>query len=316
MTGPVDSTDRPYAVRMMFHPTLHVPSLDEAEEFYERVFGRPSTNISTIMAGAASPNHATDYSTFTAVADVLLDTLDPRRYVTDGEQRYPDVAQGHLKTTGWYVDGVGELYAELRRRGIRVVTSKDVELTAPEWPGGLAPFHSLRDDAGIRYHFFETFPFPADPRCTPGWTIPPVQDDDPLGIVRTSHHTIVTSDPDRALRLTVDVLGGTVIHTGRDELRDTSGPYVQLADAVIQYATADEGSAAAADAADEPFDTYHAITFTVVDLDRVQRHLEAQNVGIARRTATGLVTDPATSLGIPWGFTTDTIPGDARVAGA
>ncbi|MFT4262573.1 MAG: hypothetical protein QM572_04275 [Nocardioides sp.] len=301
---------RAYRVRMMFHPTIHVRSLDEAEDFYARVFGRPSTNISAIFPPSA--DHASDYSTFTSVADVLLDDLEPKRYVTNGEQRYPDVDAGHLRTTGWYVDGAAELYAELARQGIRVTDSRDRVLTEPEPPKGGQPFHTHPEDAGIRYHVFESFPFPLDPRTEEGWTLPPVSDADPLGIELCSHHTILTTQPERALRLAVDVLGGEVVHTGHDELRGASGPYVRLADALFHYATPEAGSAAEADAATTGVDTYHAITFKVADLERVERHLEAEGVRIQSRSDTTLVTDPATSLGVPWGFTTELIPGDPR----
>jgi catechol 2,3-dioxygenase-like lactoylglutathione lyase family enzyme len=305
-------SERPYRVKMMFHPTIHVRSLDEAEEFYARVFGRTSANISTVFTPRA--DHASDYSTFTPVADVLLDDLEPKRYVTNGEQRYPDIEFAHLKTTGWFVDGAAELYRELARQGIRVTNSRDQLLTDPEPPAGVQPFHSLPDDAGIRYHFFESFPFPLDPRAKDGWTLTPAADDDPLGIEFAAHHTILTSQPERALRLTVDILGGEVIHQGRDDLRAAAGPYVHLADAVFHYATPEPGSEAAADHEAGSHDTYHAITWKVADLGRAARHLQSQGVRIAHQSATTLVTDPATSLGIPWGFTTELVPGDPRAS--
>lgn len=305
---------RAFVVNSIFHPTIHVRSLDEAEDFYARVFGRPSTNISAMFPPTA--DHASDYSTFTNVADVLLDTLEPKRYVTHGEQRYPDIDYGHLKTTGWYIDGAAALYSELAAQRVRVTNSREQILTDPEPPTAPQPFHSLPDDAGIRYHFFETFPFPLDARMAESWSLPPVAVDDPLGIAFCSHHTILTTQPERALRLTADILGGTVIHTGRDTVRGSSGPYVRLADAIFHFATPEPESDAAADAAtnmQQNADTYHAITWRVVDLDRVQSHLEAEGVRVLSRTETSLVADPATALGVPWGFTTESVFGDERL---
>ncbi|MET9388312.1 hypothetical protein ABZY09_46950 [Streptomyces sp. NPDC002928] len=309
MTG----SDRPFHVRMLYQPMIHVPSLDEAEDFYSRVFGRPSTNFSVVMPDPPAPGHSVGYSTFTAISDVLIDNLEPKRYLTGGVQRYPDVDAPQLKTTGWYVEGVKELYKELRAQGFRLVDVRDEVLEADEWAGGPSPFQSLKDDAGLPYRFFEMFPFPLDPRVTEGWTIPAVTDDDPLGIVHASHHTVLTSRPERALKLTVDVLGGKVIHTGRDEPRGVYGPYVQLADAVFHFATPDPcGERAEGASGNEPLDTYHAITWTVADLEQVAKHLDAEGVRIAHRSDTAVVTDPATSLGIPWGFTTASLPGDTR----
>ncbi len=80
------------------------------------------------------------------------------------------------------------------------------------------------------------------PRIAPGWTLPPVTDDDPLGIERCSHHTVLTGQPERALRLIVDVLGGNIVHEGRDELRGTTVTSVDLAGSILEYAVPDVGS--------------------------------------------------------------------------
>jgi catechol 2,3-dioxygenase-like lactoylglutathione lyase family enzyme len=299
-------TGRAYHVRMLHHPTIHVPSLADAEDFYTRVFGRPSTNFAVVMPDPPAPGHSVGYSTFTSISDVLIDNLAPDLYLTGGVQRYPDVDAPLLKTAGWYVENVGELYKELRSEGFRLVDSRDALLEADDWAGGPAPFHTLADDAGLRYRFFEMFPFPLDPRVEPGWTIPAAGENDLLGIEHASHHTVLTSRPERALKLTVDVLGGEVIHVGRDDLRGVSGPYVRLADAVFHFAAPDAGPAPT------ETDAYQAITWKVADLDRAAEHLESEGVRIARRSGTALVTDPATGLGVPWGFTTRSVEGDVR----
>ena len=59
-------------------------------------------------------------------------------------------------------------------------------------------------------------------------------------------------------------------------------------------------------------DTYPSLTFKVADLDRAAAHLKSQGVGIRSRTADTLVTDPDTSVNVPWGFTTSLVPGDPR----
>ena len=111
----------------------------------------------------------------------------------------------------------------------------------------------------------------------------------------------------------MQALGGTVLHEGRDEQRGLSGPYVQLADAVFHYAKPDAGTeAASALPAKAPADKYWAFTFNILDLDRVAAHLDKAGVKIQSRTADTIITDPATSLQVPWGFTTARVPGDRR----
>jgi hypothetical protein len=146
--------------------------------------------------------------------------------------------------------------------------------------------------------------------------VPPVSDDDPLGIERCSHHTVLTNRPERALKLVVDVLGGDIIHRGRDEVRGTTATYVNLAGSILEYAVPDAGSTAFTDwAQDDPNDTYHAVTWKVTDLERAERHLQTHGVQIQTRSDDTFVTEPATSLGIPWGFTSKLTPGDPRANG-
>jgi catechol 2,3-dioxygenase-like lactoylglutathione lyase family enzyme len=177
-------------------------------------------------------------------------------------------------------------------------------------------YFSLPEDTGLRYEFFPAIPFALDPRVAPGWSVPAVTNDDPLGIECCSHHTVLTDRPERALKLIVDVLGGKVVHRGRDELRGTYGTYVHVAGSILEYALPEKGTAAYRDwVEDEPNDTYHSITWKVADLEKAARHLEGEGVRIEMRSDDTIVTDPETSLGIPWGFTGKLTPGDPRSNG-
>lgn len=309
-----------YRVTRLYHPSHHVVDLDEAEAWFERVFGRPSRPMAEMTRNTpTSDGYPTDYSTFTPINDVLFDTIDPKRYVLQGVQRYPSVDKPHLKGFGWYVEGIADAYRALRELGIGMVGQLDqvAEGDDPPTSGGsrMPLFFTAPEDAGLRYEFLPQIPFPLDHRLAPGWEVPPVSDDDPLGIERCSHHTVLTSRPERGLRVVVDALGGSVIHEGRNEVLGATSTYVHLADAVFEYAVPDEGTAAHADwAATGPYDTYHSITWKVTDLARAERHLRAHDAGIRTRTGETIVTDPDTSLGIPWGFTTALTPGDPRDA--
>jgi len=307
--------DPGFRVVRMFHPTIHAPDLAEAERWFARVFGCSSISLASMMKGRPpNPDYPSDYSTFTVVRDVFFDTVDPQRFVLSGIQRYPTVLAPRLKTTGWYVEGTAELVKELRALGIRSmnllgeIPSGDA---LPSSPGaGSVTFFLVPEDTGMRYQVMRDGPFPIDPRTAPGWTLPAVAENDPLGIERCSHHTILTSDPRRALALVVDALGGEVVHQGRnDELRANS-TFVRIADAVLEYAVPDASTPAHAElGATGPEDCYHAITWRVGDLDRVARHLSAEGVRIRSRSETTIVTAPETSFGIPWGFTTSIEPG-------
>src|ERR1019366_8112345 len=216
-TSRADGDDeRDFRVTMMYHPSHHVPDLDEAESWFERVFGRSSTPLASMSRGAPPrPGYPNDYSTFTPISDVLFDTIEPTRYVLLGVQRYATVEQPRLKAFGWYLEGIAEAYRELKRRRIRVTSQLD-EIADSDGPptaaGSPMPLYfSLPEDVGLRYEFFPAITFPLDPRVVPGWIVPSVSDLDPLRIERCSHHTVLTGNPGRALRLVVDVLGGDIV---------------------------------------------------------------------------------------------------------
>ncbi len=308
-----------YAVKRLFHPSFHVPDLTAAEDFYARVFGRPSTPLSSMPRDAPpSSDRRMDYTIFTNISDVLFDTIDPTRVVIDGVQRYATVDAPQLKSLGWYVEGIEAAYHGIRERGIRVIDMLNEVAEAEQAPraapgSDLPMFFTLPADAGLRYQIFPAIPFPLDPRNEPGWVVPPVAEDDPLGIERCSHHTILTAQPERALRLVVDALGGALIHQGRNEQLQATSSYVWLGEAVLEYAVPDAGSPVFASLqAQAPNDIYYAITWKVSDLARVQRHLDGQDVTVRFRSEELLVTDPSTSLGVPWGFTTSLTLGDPR----
>jgi extradiol dioxygenase family protein len=314
-----DAGERPFRISYLFHPTCHVLDLDETERFYERVFGVTSRRMAY---KAPDPDNRWDYSTFALLHDVLMDSLDPKRMIFEGVQQYAIVDEPHLKTLGWWVEDATEMYHWLRARDVRLVSVLGRE-TGDEVPvvmqSSTPQFFTVPADYGIRYQFIEHHFSKFDARTHEGWQ-PPLPADSPLGIEATSHHTVLTDDPNRALPL-FDLIGAKRIHAGRSELIGAESVFVQLADAVYEFAVPDEGTSAYADlqtidpigpAQTAPKDKYHAITFKVTDLAKARRHLVEQGVGIRTETDTTVITDPKTSNGIPWGFTTEWLPGDNR----
>ncbi len=312
------ATEGGFRLTMMYHPSHHVSDLSEMEEFFQRVFGRRSRPMAEMYGDRPrNPDYPSDYSTFTPIADVLFDTIDPKKYVLGGKQMYKTVDTPHLKGFGWYVDGMPDCYRAIRTQGIGMVGQLDQIADGDDPPtsaGSPMPlFFTVPEDAGLRYEFMPPIPFPLDPRIKEGWVLPPVSDDDPLGIEFCSHHTVLTDQPERALKLIVDALGGKIIHQGRDTIFGATGSFIQLSDSILEYSTPDEGTDAYQDwKTTAPNDTYHSITWKVVDLDRVARHLEKEGVGIRKRTTTVIIADRATAMGVPWAFTTELLPGDAR----
>ena len=306
-----------YSVRNHYHSTLWVPDLDEATEFFARVFARQSKLLGEYFGAGEREIVAgfpRDYATFTPIAEIQIECVDPTRLLIDGVQSHESVAEPGLAGLAWFVDGVEDLWAELRRRNIR---GTDMSERIPEGDGPPLDVSSrpiiftVPEDAGLNYEFCVYVPH-RDPRGYP--PVVSVSSSDPLGIEACSHHTVLTMEPGRAAELLVDVLGGQVIHEARNNVLATQSTYIALADGVIELARPlEEGSPAYEEwQRDAPLDTYSSLTWKVRDLDQVADRLEAAGVGLRAHTDTMLVTDPADSLGIPWGFSTMFCPGDRR----
>jgi catechol 2,3-dioxygenase-like lactoylglutathione lyase family enzyme len=307
----------PYSVTRLYHPTQWVPDLEEATEFFERVFGRHSQDMVEFLRLEDSDlvsGYPIDYCVFTPIAEVLFDSVDPVRHLVDGKQPYPTVTEPHLGGIGWFVEGIEDLWRELRQRGIR---GTDQARAEPEGEGPPLDISStpiiftLPSDTGLSYEFCPYFA-QRDTRGDP--PVPAVSPSDPLGIERCSHHTVLTKQPDRALRLLLEVLGGRVIHEGPNEVLATQSTFISLADQVLELAQPrDESSPAMADwQRAAPDDTYHSLTWQVRDLERVAEHLSAAGVALRARTDTLIVVDPADGLGVPWGFSPVLTAGDPR----
>jgi hypothetical protein len=185
---------------------------------------------------------------------------------------------------------------------------------------GYPSFYVMREEAGLAYQFVECLPSEenfartGDPRLAPGWQLAAPSDDDELGVEICSHHTVVTDRPDRMLGLVVDILGGQILHEGPNDLIGSQSTFVALGDSVIECAVPSaSGLRVAGMLNPDPYDSYHSMTFLVRDLDRAELHLHRQGIEIALRNDRAIVTDPATSYGVPWGFTTSLTPGDSRL---
>jgi catechol 2,3-dioxygenase-like lactoylglutathione lyase family enzyme len=297
----------------IYHPSHRTPDLREVETFFREVFGRHSLpRTSLIMAGLVKqpPAFPTDYCVFTPISDLYFDSLNPEEYVWEGKQPYPTVTEPYLDGYGWGVDtGIQEIWDACQANGIRVTDQWNNIVDGPEMAvASFKPtplYWTLQDDTGLRYEFY-----PADSitnydhRSLPGWTIPPVSDFDPVSIIRTSHHTVMTKDVPRALRLFVDILGGEVIDTRENPVWNSESTFVRLGPDVHEFAIpqGDDSAAAKTLAKRLPLDAYYSIGFHVADLDKVVGTLEANHVGILFRSDTAVVADPKDAIGVPWGF--------------
>jgi catechol 2,3-dioxygenase-like lactoylglutathione lyase family enzyme len=311
---------RPY-VPAMYHPTLGVNDLEAAREWFNRVFNLPDLRWEdTLDLSLLEPDYPVNYSFFMFIKDFHFVVLCPElhaRGALEGQSRYRGVPDGMIGI-GWYTDDAVAMFERLQAFGFPSHDQKGQLITAEHPPvSSIAPDilvgFTFPEQAGMRHEFEELGPRhhdfysrQADPRLRPGWTRPAVDPADPLRIVQSSHHTIVTSDIGRATRLYVDAAGGRVVGRSRNRELSADSTFVALGDAVVEFAVPDGSS-------DDALkmrvaggnDFYHGITLKVADLESAATHLT--NVGLSpRRDVSGVVSiEPHEAFGMQWRLVTE-----------
>src|SRR5262249_55993189 len=120
----------------------------------------------------------------------------------------------HRKTMGWFAEGAEDVSRSLRHAGIGMVDQYGKPAEGDDAPrsagGGAMPIYfTTPESAGLRHEALPDFPFALDHRNAPGWVVPPVSPDDPIGIEMGAYHTLLTANPHRALHTPADPPGPT-----------------------------------------------------------------------------------------------------------
>lgn len=303
----------PVSVPALYHPTIAVSDLDAARDWFRRVFARrPLRWEETLDLELLEPDYPVNYSFFAFVADIHWVFLCPALHARGslaGQTRYKNVPDGMIGL-GWYTDDAVELFGRLAAAGIRSHDQQGRLITSAAPPRSSFASDILTGftepaDTGIRYEFQETgkrhwakYAQQADPRLRADWAGPVPDPADPLGLRYTSHHTVVTRDPDRVLRLYTRLLEGEVVGEGTNAELGAASTFVRLGDTVLEIAVPERPGPETADGTDH----YRGVTYVVGDRARVRAHLTAVGVA-AEETAGATVIRPEAGFGAEWRFT-------------
>jgi catechol 2,3-dioxygenase-like lactoylglutathione lyase family enzyme len=216
----------------------------------------------------------------------------------------------------WYVDDVAGL-TELRDR----LEAADVELLgllggrlehdadAPED----RPIFTHPNSTLTQLEFMVPTEFLYDPRLHVSYRSTWWHDTHPLHIRKHSHFTLATRDLDHARRMYVDVIGGTVLHECENDLLKTRSIFVAVGhDDVVELAEPLESGTPIADYVAEQHNGLFSVSLQVEDLGVAARYLATKGIEARLDDATTFLSDPATTQGVHWAFTTAEIPKDAR----
>jgi catechol 2,3-dioxygenase-like lactoylglutathione lyase family enzyme len=216
----------------------------------------------------------------------------------------------------WYVDDVEGL-TELRDG----LEAADVELLAL-LGGKLEHAADAPEDRPIFTHpnstvtqleFMVPHPLIPDVRMHPAFTPAWWHGTHPLHIRKTSHLTLATRDLERARDLYVNVIGGTLLHEGDNDLLRTRSAYVAIGrDDVVEIAEPLDSGTPIADYVDANHHGLFAVWLQVDDLAGATGYLQSKQITSSLEDGASFLSDPATTKGVRWGVTTTAIPGDGR----
>jgi catechol 2,3-dioxygenase-like lactoylglutathione lyase family enzyme len=216
----------------------------------------------------------------------------------------------HWHSIAWYTGDVGEIWQRCTDYQVRVYGEGGVPTGRPSADQHIMT-HPKDTMAQLEFVPADSLMTVLDPRLKPDWDPSWWVHNHPLGLRRLAYTTVTTRDLDRARRIYTGPLGGTVLHENVSELTGTVNCYVLVGeDTVIELASPTRDGTIAADDLAANGEMLHAAAFQVADLDRAERYLMAKGIKVTERDNTTLLTDPATTHGVPFRWTTAIVPDD------
>jgi hypothetical protein len=286
-----------------FHLTHFVDDLPGAMAFYEATFGPH------VFYRGYEPAYHRDGALF-AVGDFVIEALEPLGPREGDEEtsyhRYVRRFGSRIHSMAFYAEDLPSITAPLRRDGVRIIDERATAFTHPkDFPGLVELFDPVAAGG--------TLP---SPRRGPDWSPRYWAELHPLGLLRTSHVTLVAPDHRAVAKRYQEAFGAIPLPEQPASTPGGEATFVQVGTEVIVEVLQPTGPAcphAAALAQVGP--TYTGATFVVRDLAATAAFLDERVHLPLTRPADGLLAiDPAASLGAHYLFTERTLVGDPRDA--
>ncbi|MFU8945511.1 VOC family protein [Mycetocola zhadangensis] len=252
------------------------------------------------------------------LGDSVIEPLAPA-FRIDGWDKMPlgrfyNRFGNHWHSIAWYTDDAGEIWQRLTDAGVRVYVEGGKLTDVRPDPGSAIMTHPKDTVTQLEFMNPGGLMDQMDPRLKDGsdfdsdWWVK----NHPVATPGLAYTTVLTKDLERAEKVYGEILGGTVLDKSSSELTGTDDVYVQVGDTVVQLSTPNsDGTIAAADM-EANGEIHHAATYRVQDLDATEEYFASKGIKTLSRDDQTLVTDPATTQGVPFRWTTWDVPGGPR----
>ncbi|MGF1600049.1 MAG: VOC family protein [Acidimicrobiales bacterium] len=286
----------------LFHLAHLVDDLDATDRLYDAVFDchRYYRDYERAARREAS---------LLVVCDQCFEPIMPSSDPDDAASplgRFKARFGNRFHSIAWYVEDIEAFTARLLDHGVRLVGLTGKPVTDPSRSTAI---WTHPGDTGALLEFCPSG-FAADPRIEPGWTTERWRNH-PLGLLRTSHVSVLFAEPEQGDRVYGEVLGGRLLHRDTDP-QGQRAYYAIGEDTVIEVVVpADPDSRAGRDLA-AAGNAVHAITFLTADLDRATAFLAEHGIGVSALPGGDVHVDLDPGHGLDLRLTDRVIPGDAR----
>jgi catechol 2,3-dioxygenase-like lactoylglutathione lyase family enzyme len=299
-------------VREQFHIMAIVDDIDAGQALVDRLF-----DPVVMMPKSWSPFDKR-WATISVIgSDFVLELMEPSHADEDAGAplvKFKARFGAHLHSLSWYVDPTDQraLAAGLMEHGVRVVDPTSTPITTDRLDELPWTFFTHGRDTFGQLEFQVPGLMP-DPRTADDWSDDRWRVDHPLGIQRLDHTTILVRDVDRGTALFADVLDGVRVHASEDD--DARRAYVLVGkDTMVELLSPKQDASRWGLELAKNGELPNAFSLLVRDLDAARRHVESCGVRVDEPAAASFTTDPSTTFGVPFEFTTARIPGDPRDA--
>jgi catechol 2,3-dioxygenase-like lactoylglutathione lyase family enzyme len=292
----------PEIVRL-FHGSQIVHDVLEVGRFYHDFFGswvyeaqlletEDARNSANIMGGGFSME--------------MLAPVDPD--ASTGVARFLRRHGSHFNNVAFWARDCRGLALGLLERGVRVaVRGGGFSEELPDGEFDYVITHP-KDTHGLVLEFLEDQEI-HDPRDRPWWDDGFWRDRHPLGITGLSHCTVVVDALEEAATVFTQALGCEQVRDVDDAEHDARREFYAIGNTVVELAAPTNDRSTMARHLAEHGPILYSFTFTVRDLESVERHARANGLDLTARSDGTLELDPTQTFGSIYAFTERPAPG-------
>jgi len=297
-----------FGIGNMIHVIHMSDDVNKLNELYHRVFG--AFGFMTVDTPSYLPPEDR-WASLLMVGDVCIETMAPNFPVdaTKPVGKFYSKFGEHLHSVGYQVDDLAGLVDRLLSKGIYIGQPGGGKIE--KLPDDMAyVYPNPRDTGGLMVELCK-HEMPNDPKDSDIYTeLMRLYRQHPMTIERFSYVTLGVRDLDAAVKTYVDVMQAVPLQEGIDEDLQCKYYTVQLGDCLLQLAQPLEPDTDLGRHVEKYGNFIYSLRWKVADIESANAWLNKAGIRTTMPRPNLIVANVEDTLGAPWFFTDEEIPGD------